>query len=82
MRQTVILILLAGLVFAAVNSGPAQAQLECTDPDLIAVVFSDGEVNFDPVAFVPYDIQVRLLNPTATEGFNAFEFKLVTPPNH
>ncbi len=81
MRKSGFIVFLVGLVLAMVNPGPATAQLECTDPNLIAVVFDNGDINYNGPAVVPLNLQVRLLNPTAPNGFNAFEFKLKLPPN-
>jgi len=82
MRKTVFLVLLAGFVFSMANPGNATAQLECSDPDLIALVFSNEDINFNPLAYQPYDVQVRVLNPSAPSGqFSAFDFNLILPPN-
>ena len=78
MRKSLLIILTAGLILAAIPTGPAQAQLECTDPNLIAVVFENEDINYIPPIGSPYGMQVRLLNPTVP-GFNAFEFKLDMP---
>ncbi|MEN8007137.1 MAG: hypothetical protein ABFS42_08980 [Candidatus Krumholzibacteriota bacterium] len=81
MRNTMFLVLFAGLVLAAFNPGPAGAQLACTDPDLVAVIFDNEDINFNPPVATPYNMQVRLLNPSGDFGINAFEFNLVVPPN-
>jgi len=79
MRKSIHLLLMAGLFLTVFLSGSALAQLECTDPDLIAVVFENGDINFNPPAGTPFNIDVVLLNPTDANGFNAFEFKLKLP---
>jgi len=80
MRRSMLLVLIAGLVLAAYCPSPASAQLECTDPDLIALVFENGDINITSVG-TPYTAEVRLLNPSAATGFNAFEFNLIVPSN-
>ena len=81
MRKPMFLVLLAGLVLAAFCPNPATAQLECTDPDLVAVVFDNGDINFNPPVGTPFNLQIVLLNPTDMTGFNAFEFKFKIPVN-
>ena len=81
MRKPMFFILLAGLVLAAFCPNPATAQLECTDPDLVAVVFDNGDINFNPPVGAPFNLQIVLLNPTDMTGFDAFEFKFKIPAN-
>ena len=81
MRRSMLLVLFAGLVLAAYCPGTASAQLECTDPDLVAVVFDNGDINYNPPVGSPFNLQIILLNPTDMTGFNGFEFKFKVPAN-
>ena len=49
--------------------------------EVIAVVFENGDINYNPPVGAPFELQVIMLNPTDQFGFDAFEFKFKIPTN-
>ena len=76
MKRTVLSCLV--LVLVAATALPARAVLTCTEPDLFALVFDNGDVNLTPATFAQFTMRAVLLNPSASP-IDAFEFKLVMP---
>jgi hypothetical protein len=77
MRRSSMLFALAFLVVLA-GAAPVQAQLACTEPDLVALVFDNGDVNFTPTLFTPFNMHLVLLNPSLP-GADAFEVQVDVP---
>lgn len=69
---------LAALAVVLAGTVPVQAQLACSDPDLVAVVFDNGDVNFTPTLFTPFNMHLVLLNPSQP-GADAFEVQVDVP---
>lgn len=57
---------------------PGNAELNCTEPDQIAIVFDNGDINYSPSSAVPFNAYAVLLNPSQP-GADGFEFKVVLP---
>ena len=74
MRRFLMMFAFCGLALAA----PARADLPCAAPDLLAVVFDNGDINNTPALATPYNMHVVLLNPSH-DNVDAFEFRLVLP---
>ncbi|MBK7048896.1 MAG: hypothetical protein IPH48_20825 [bacterium] len=72
--------LLTALACLAVLAGalPAAAQLYCPTPDLVAIVFDNGDINFAPTLGVPFRAYLVLLN-SSLPGADAFELQVVPP---
>jgi hypothetical protein len=77
MRRSSMLFVLALLV-VLVGSVPVQAQLSCTSPDLVALVFDNGDINFTPSPYTTFNMHLVLLNPTLP-GADAFEVQVWLP---
>lgn len=75
MRRSFLLIALACLALVG-SPRPAAAELSCTGPDLFAVVFANGDINYSPPIGVPFNAYAVLLNQTQP-SVDAFEFSIV-----
>ncbi|MBK6733599.1 MAG: hypothetical protein IPG61_05840 [bacterium] len=72
--------LFTALACLAVLAGalPAAAQLYCPTPDLVAIVFDNGDINFAPALGVPFRAYLVLLN-SSLPGADAFELQVIPP---
>ena len=79
MRRWSTLIVLAGIALSMLP-GPAAATLPCSEPDLIAVVFDNNDINLSPTYGTIFNLRVVLMNPVAA-AIDGFEFTLDVPNN-
>jgi hypothetical protein len=76
MRRLTTLMFLAGLALLLLPGGAAA--LSCSEPDLIAVVFDNNDINLSPTYGAIFSLRVVLMNPVADQ-IDAFEFTLTEP---
>ncbi len=77
MRRSSMWFALAILAVLGVSQ-PVQAQLSCSSPDLVALVFDNGDVNLTPSLYTPFNMHLVLLNPSLP-GADAFEVQVWLP---
>lgn len=77
MRRWLLLFVCSGLSFLALPDR-AVAQLECADPDRLALIFDNGDVNYSPQVGVHFHMYAVLLNPSVPY-VKGFEFRVGVP---
>jgi hypothetical protein len=80
MRMAIRIAVLASLFILPLASFQAQAQPDCTDENLLAIVFENGEINAEATPFQQVTAHLYLLNITA-DCMCGIEFNLGLPSN-